>query len=96
MAAFTIFLSISHENPKLNAHTGQKLGVDFVFAGHVFVTDCKKGLPPRGLDFLKNVCDAVTIPVYGIGGIKFDPHQWNNLKKQGACGGCIMSGMMQL
>jgi hypothetical protein len=29
MAAFTIFLSISHENPKLNAHTGQKLGGEF-------------------------------------------------------------------
>ena len=29
----------------------------------------KKGLPPRGLDFLKNVCDAVGIPVYAIGGI---------------------------
>lgn len=38
-------------------------------AGHIFATDCKKGLPPRGLDFLKNVCDAVLIPVYAIGGI---------------------------
>ena len=38
-------------------------------AGHIFATDCKKGLPPRGLDFLKNVCDAVEIPVYAIGGI---------------------------
>ena len=38
-------------------------------AGHIFATDCKKGLPPRGLDFLKNVCDAVGIPVYAIGGI---------------------------
>ena len=61
-----------------------------------FEDQIKRGLPPRGLDFLKNVCDAVTIPVYGIGGIKFDPQQWNSLKKQGAFGGCIMSGMMQL
>ena len=38
-------------------------------AGHIYATDCKKGLPPRGLDFLKNVCDAVEIPVYAIGGI---------------------------
>ena len=38
-------------------------------AGHIFATDCKKGLPPRGLDFLKSVCDAVGIPVYAIGGI---------------------------
>ena len=79
-----------------DAMEAERLGAAYVTAGHIFTTDCKKGLPPRGLDFLKNVCDAVTIPVYGIGGIKFDPHQWNNLKKQGACGGCIMSGMMQL
>ena len=79
-----------------DAMEAERLGATYVTAGHIFTTDCKKGLPPRGLDFLKNVCDAVTIPVYGIGGIKFDPQQWNSLKKQGACGGCIMSGMMQL
>ena len=76
-----------------DAMEAERLGATYVTAGHIFTTDCKKGLPPRGLDFLKNVCDAVTIPVYGIGGIKFDPQQWNSLKKQGACGG---SGMMQL
>ena len=79
-----------------DAIEAQRLGATYVTAGHIFTTECKKGLPPRGLDFLKNVCDAVTIPVYGIGGIKFDPMQWNNLNDQGACGGCIMSGMMQL
>lgn len=79
-----------------DAIEAQHLGAAYVTAGHIFTTDCKKGLPPRGLDFLKNVCDAVTIPVYGIGGIKFDPQQWIDLKNQGACGGCIMSGMMQL
>jgi len=42
---------------------------DAIKAEHIFATDCKKGLPPRGLDFLKNVCDAVEIPVYAIGGI---------------------------
>lgn len=79
-----------------DAIEARRLGATYVTAGHIFTTDCKKGLPPRGLDFLKNVCDAVTIPVYGIGGIKFDPQQWSDLKNQGACGGCIMSGMMQL
>ncbi len=64
-----------------DAMEAERLGATYVTAGHIFTTDCKKGLPPRGLDFLKNVCDAVTIPVYGIGGIKFDPQQWNSLKK---------------
>ena len=47
----------------------QKAGAAYVTAGHVYVTDCKKGLPPRGLEFLKEVCTKVTIPVYAIGGI---------------------------
>ena len=53
-------------------------------------------LPPRGLGFLKEVCREVSIPVYGIGGIKFDEEQWNDMKKCGAVGGCIMSGMMEI
>lgn len=39
-----------------------------------------RGLPPRGLGFLKEVCREVSIPVYGIGGIKFDEEQWNDMK----------------
>ena len=72
------------------------LGASYVTAGHIFATDCKKGLPPRGLSFLKEVCETVSIPVYAIGGITFDKTQWNALKEQGASGACIMSGMMKL
>ncbi len=50
----------------------EKLGASYLTAGHIYVTDCKKGLPPRGLPFLQHVCQAVQIPVYGIGGIKID------------------------
>jgi thiamine-phosphate pyrophosphorylase len=60
------------------------------------VTDCKKGLAPRGLKFLQTVCKSVSLSVYGIGGIKFDPAQWQELESAGAAGGCIMSGMMEL
>ncbi len=74
----------------------EKLGASYLTAGHIYVTDCKKGLPPRGLDFLQNVCQAVQIPVYGIGGIKMDEAQLHELKNAGAAGGCVMSGMMQI
>ena len=74
----------------------QSLGADYLTAGHIYVTDCKKGLEPRGLDFLRQVCSAVTIPVYAIGGIHFDETQWRELQSCGAVGGCIMSGMMTL
>ena len=72
------------------------LGASYVTAGHIFATDCKKGLPPRGLSFLKEICETVSIPVHAIGGITFDKTQWNALKEQGASGACIMSGMMKL
>ena len=70
----------------------QKLGAEFLICGHIFETDCKKGLPPRGVEFLKSVCDSVTIPVYGIGGIT--PERVPELKETGAAGICVMSNFM--
>ncbi|WP_296116687.1 thiamine phosphate synthase [uncultured Eubacterium sp.] len=74
----------------------ERLGATYLTSGHIYVTDCKKGLAPRGLKFLQAVCKSVSVPVYGIGGIKFDPLQWQELEAAGAAGGCIMSGMMEL
>lgn len=79
-----------------DAKEAERLGVSYMTAGHIYVTDCKKGLAPRGLGFLKDVCSTVNVPVYAIGGIKFDKKQWEELKQKGASGGCIMSGMMEL
>lgn len=47
----------------------QALGATYLLAGHIFDTSCKPGLPGRGLDFLAQVCAAVPLPVYAIGGI---------------------------
>ena len=85
-------VSTSIHKPE-EAIKAQQSGADFVFAGHVFVTDCKKGLPPRGLDFLRNVVNAVDIPVYGIGGI--DENNIDQIMECGAAGGCMMSGFMK-
>ena len=85
-----------------DAMEAERLGATYVTAGHVYVTDCKKGLAPRGLDFLRNVCKSVSIPVYAIGGIQLDAdthtiaqNQAAEIASCGAKGGCIMSGMMQ-
>ena len=51
------------------AREAVELGCNYIIAGHIFATDCKKGLPGRGLDFLKEVCASVSVPVYAIGGI---------------------------
>ena len=74
----------------------QKAGAAYVTAGHVYVTDCKKGLPPRGLEFLKEVCTKVTIPVYAIGGIHAGTGQIQEVMDCEASGGCIMSEMMKI
>jgi thiamine-phosphate pyrophosphorylase len=70
----------------------ERLGCTYVTAGHIFATDCKKGVPGRGLDFLKNVCERVSIPVYAIGGITAE--NADSVRKSGASGICIMSGLM--
>ena len=78
------------------AKEAQKLGATYLTAGHIYTTDCKKGLPPRGLDFLREVCNAVTIPVYVIGGIHAGTGQIREVMECGASGACIMSEMMKI
>ena len=76
-----------------DARRAKELGASYITAGHVFATDCKKGLAPRGLQFLADVCDSVDIDVYAIGGISE-----NNMKQcigRGAKGVCMMSGFMK-
>ena len=75
------------------AGKAKELGCTYIIAGHIFETDCKKGVPPRGLEFLKEVCDTIDIPVYAIGGITMDNIAL--VKNAGAAGGCMMSGLMR-
>ena len=74
------------------AKEAQTLGASYITAGHIFETDCKKGLAPRGLDFLENVCQSVNIPVYAIGGINSENAR--EAISRGASGVCVMSGLM--
>lgn len=76
-----------------DAVEAERLGCTYITAGHVFATDCKKGLPPRGLEFLKSVCRSVSLPVYAIGGI--DSRNFAEVLCAGAKGACVMSGLMQ-
>lgn len=74
----------------------EKHSADYITAGHIFATDCKKGLEPKGMEFLKNICDSVKIPVYAIGGINE-----NSVKKlqsvncKNFAGVFVMSGLMK-
>ena len=74
------------------ANLAMQLQADYMTAGHIFETDCKKGLPGRGLSFLSKVVCKSEVPVYGIGGISAD--NAGQIMETGAAGVCIMSGFM--
>lgn len=81
-------VGISTHSPE-QIQQAEQLGATYGFYGHVFLTDCKKGVPPRGLDHLRKSCQNGHIPIYAIGGI-----QKENIKSvidAGAKGVCIMS-----
>lgn len=75
------------------AAEAQSLGANYLIAGHIYATDCKPGATPRGLDFLEQVCQAVTLPVFAIGGISADKVQ--AIMAANAKGCCIMSEAMR-
>lgn len=85
----TLGVSIHSSEEAIQA---EQLGATYLTAGHIFATDCKKGLPPRGLDWLKDITASVSIPVYAIGGITKD--NLSSVMQYGAAGGCMMSGAM--
>ena len=74
------------------AAEAEKLGADYITYGHIFPTDCKRGLAPRGTEALREVCSLVNIPVYAIGGIT--PQNAARTTEAGAAGICLMSSLM--
>lgn len=70
----------------------QEMGAHSVIAGHIYPTNCKPGLPPRGTTFLKEIVQSISIPVYAIGGIT--PEHAGEIAETGAAGVCLMSSLM--
>ena len=71
----------------------EMLGATYIVAGHIFKTDCKKDLEPRGLEFIQELSSALIIPIFAIGGI----NQENShlVINNGAFGVCMMSSLMK-
>ncbi|SEK94310.1 thiamine-phosphate pyrophosphorylase [Ruminococcus albus] len=90
-AQFDVIGTSTHS--KDDAIEAEALGAGYIIAGHIFETDCKKGLAGRGLGFLEEVKKSVKIPVYAIGGIS--PENAADCIRAGADGICMMSGFMQ-
>ena len=70
----------------------QKLGCTYATAGHIFATDCKKNLEPRGLNFLTKLLDAAAVPIFAIGGVTAG--NIAQVQSVGVRGACVMSGFM--
>lgn len=75
-----------------DAREAEALGCTYITAGHIFETNCKKGLPGRGIFFLREVCESISIPVYAIGGISAE--NMKMIKHTRAAGACVMNGPM--
>ena len=77
-----------------DAREAEESGAHYCFAGNVWETGCKPGLEGRGLQYLKETAAAVSIPVYGIGGVSLE--RMPEVLAAGAAGGCMMSGFMKM
>src|SRR5699024_2781286 len=78
------------------AEEALRLGATCLTEGHIYLTDCKKGLPPRGTAFLQEIRALADVPVWGIGGIDMGTGQMEEILSRGAAGGCIMSEPMRI
>lgn len=76
------------------AEAAFKKGADYILAGHIFETECKSGVRPRGVEFLKQIRRAVPgVKLIAIGGIM--PENAKEAISAGADGVAVMSLVMK-
>ncbi|WP_347386884.1 thiamine phosphate synthase [Paenibacillus amylolyticus] len=73
------------------AKIAEERGADYLFFGHVYSTNSKPDLEPRGLYALAEVCRGVSIPVIAIGGI--EPGNIHAIRSAGAQGVAVISNI---
>lgn len=73
------------------AEAASTAGADWLLYGHLFASDSKEGLPPRGTEELFQIVESLPIPVYAIGGIQ--PKHLPALKQNGVAGIAVMSSI---
>lgn len=66
-------------------------GVDYVLYGHIFPSNSKPGLSPRGTEELSNITAQLPVPVIGIGGIT--PQNCASVLAAGCVGVAVLSGI---
>ncbi|MGG4555832.1 thiazole tautomerase TenI [Bacillus toyonensis] len=69
-----------------------KNGADSLVYGHVFPTDCKKGVPARGFEEISDIASCLSISITAIGGIT--PENTVDVLTNGVSGIAVMSGIV--
>ncbi|MCL1811295.1 MAG: thiamine phosphate synthase [Methanomassiliicoccaceae archaeon] len=70
----------------------ERSGATHLIYGNVFETSCKPGAPGKGIDGLREVCKAVKIPIFAVGGINAATAP--AAMKAGCKGVCVRSLLM--
>jgi thiamine-phosphate pyrophosphorylase len=75
------------------SQTAQQSGTDFILFGPVYFTASKAPYgTPQGLEAVKKIVKKITVPVYAIGGIKFD--NIVDVRSAGARGVAVISAII--
>ncbi|TWT08081.1 thiazole tautomerase TenI [Planococcus sp. CPCC 101016] len=75
------------------AQIAEQQGADYVIFGHVYSTQSKPGLIPKGLEQLRSISESISIPVIAIGGIKSTNSR--DVIEAGAKGIAVLSGILE-
>lgn len=73
------------------ARAAEKNGAEYVMFGHVYETTCKPGLQARGVQLVKELTSALSIPVVAIGGLT--PDRIPEMRLTNVKGIAVMSGI---
>ena len=74
------------------AREAMELGASAICLSHIFATDCKAGLAPRGLNLIRAVRGFYDGEIYALGGIT--PHNFASVLRAGADRIAVMSSAM--
>ena len=75
------------------AMEAEEHGANYILLGHIFETDCKKGVPPKGIEFIKIIKNHINIPIISLGGIQ--PANAHLVMEAGSDGVAVMSSIMK-
>ncbi|WP_418791637.1 thiamine phosphate synthase [Phosphitispora sp. TUW77] len=92
LAGSKLIIGVSVGTPE-QALEAERSGADYIGVGPIFPTETKKDARfPRGLQILTQIRQAVSLPIYAIGGVKL--HNVASVIRAGADGVAVVSAVV--